>query len=82
MVWNGWAAHRAHLVVTLTRGYTDGAPRDTPTAVYRQWRITQTPVGGGPWTGRWSGTPVRIVVVVQLTRTGGRWQLTRLLEEN
>jgi len=77
-VWNGWAAHRAHLVVTLTRGYTDGAPPDTPTAVYRQWRITQTPVGADHWTG----SPVRFVVAVQLTRTGGRWQLTRLLEEN
>jgi len=77
-VWNGWAAHRAHLVVTLTRGYTDGAPPDTPTAVYRQWRITQTPVGADHWTG----SSVRFVVAVQLTRTGGRWQLTRLLEEN
>ncbi len=77
-VWNGWAAHRAHLVVTVARGYTDGAPRDTPTAVSRQWTVTQTPVGADHWTG----SPVRFVVAVQLTRTDSRWQLTRLLEEN
>ncbi len=77
-VWNGWAAHRAHLVVTVARGYTDGAPRDTPSAVYRQWTVTQTPVGADHWTG----SPVRFAVAVQLIRAGGRWQLTRLLEEN
>ncbi len=77
-VWNGWAAHRAHLVVTVARGYTDGAPPDTPTAVYRQWTVTQNPVGADHWTG----SPVRFVVAIQLIRAGGRWQLTRLLEEN
>jgi len=79
-VWNGWAAHRAHLVVTLTRGYDDGAPPTTPTAAYQQWVITQTPVGSGGT--RWTGTPVQTIVLIDLTRTAGRWQLTRFLEEN
>jgi len=81
-VWNGWAAHRAHLVVTLTRGYDDGAPPTTPTAAYQQWVITQTPVGTRSGGARWTGTPVQTIVLVDLTRTAGRWQLTRLHQEN
>ena len=81
-VWNAWAAHRAHLVVSLARGYDDGAPPTTPTAAYEQWVVTQTPVGTRPGGGRWVGAPVQAVVLVTLTRTGGRWQLTRLHEED
>lgn len=81
-VWNAWAAHRAHFVVTLARGYDDGAPATTATAAYQQWVITQTPVGTGPGGTRWTGTPVQTVVLIQLTRTAGRWQLTRLLQED
>jgi len=81
-VWNGWAAHRAHLVVTLTRGYDDGAPPTTPSAAYQQWVITQTPVGTRSDGTRWTGTPVQTIVLVDLTRPAGRWQLTRLHEEN
>jgi len=79
-VWNGWAAHRAHLVVTVARGYDDGAPPDTATAVHRQWLITQTPVGTGPGTTRWTGTPVRTVFYTTSTRAGGRWAVTAVQE--
>ena len=80
-VWNGWAAHRAHLVVTVARGYDDGAPPNTPTASYQQWVVTQTPVGVTR-AKRWTGPPVQTVVLVVCTRTGGRWSLTRLSEED
>jgi len=79
-VWNGWAAHRAHLVVTVTRGYTDGAPSDTSTAVHRQWLLTQTPVGTGLGRTRWTGTPISTVVYTTTTRAGGRWAVTTVQE--
>jgi len=79
-VWNGWAAHQAHLVVTVARGYDDGAPPDTAAAVHRQWLITQSPVGTGPGRTRWTGTPVRTVVYTITTRAGGRWAVTTVQE--
>ena len=79
-VWNGWAAHRAHLVVTVARGFDDGAPPDTATAVHRQWLITQTPVGTGPGTTRWTGTPISTVVYTITTRADGRWAVTTVQE--
>ena len=68
--------------MTLTRGYDDGAPPNTPTAAYEQWVITQTPVGTRAGGARWVGAPVQTIVVIGLTRTAGRWQLTRLFEES
>jgi len=78
-VWNGWAAHRAHLVVTVTRGYDDGAPPDTLTTAHQQWLITQAPVGvTGPRP--WTGDPVSTVAYLTLGRRGGRWAVTTLKE--
>jgi len=79
-VWNGWAAHRAHLVVTVARGFDDGAPPDTATAVHRQWTVTQTPIGTGLGTTRWTGTPVRTVIYTITTRADGRWAVTTVQE--
>ena len=79
-VWNGWAAHRAHLVVTVVRGWDDGAPVDTATVVHRQWLVTQTPVGIATGGARWVGSPVRTVVYTTTTRLGGRWAVTTLKE--
>jgi len=79
-VWNGWAAHRAHLVVAVARGYTDGARADTPTAVYRQWTVAQTPVGIRSGGARWTGTPVRTVIYTITTRADGRWAVTTVQE--
>ena len=79
-VWNGWAAHRAHLVVTVAHGYDDGAPVDTATVMHRQWLITQTPVGTGPRGIRWVGALVSTVVYTITTRSDGRWAVTTVQE--
>ena len=48
--WNTWAAHRAHLVVAVARGY-DGAPADTATTTHREEVVTLTSCGLGGWIG-------------------------------
>jgi len=50
-VWNGWAAHRAHLVVTVARGYDDGAPR-TPRPPPTSSGWSPRPLSGSPEASR------------------------------
>jgi hypothetical protein len=75
--WNLWAAHQAHLVVSVTAA-DDTRPPDTPTTAYGQWVVIQSPIGAAGWTG----PPVQTVVYTITTRTppGGQWAVTTLQE--
>lgn len=61
-----WLRHRAYGTVALTRGTQDGAPIDTDTSAYRQWKITTTPTGRDGW----HGTTIAVVAYVSLVRPG------------
>ena len=74
--WDTWAAHRAHLVVVVARGYDDGAPADTATTAHREEVVTLTPHGPGGWTG----TPVTwtdFLTLIRPTASGG-WRIATL----
>lgn len=47
-----WRLHRAYLTVQLRPLQREaGAPKDNPTAAYRQWEVTTTPTGRDDWRG-------------------------------
>jgi hypothetical protein len=70
------ASHRAYTVVTVTPGRDDGAPADTPAKVFRQWIVTDKPVGRDGW----NGTSVTNVVFVTVVRQGsGPWRISDLV---
>jgi hypothetical protein len=72
-----WWDHRAYSKLQLEPIDPDaGAPQDTTTSAYRQWRITNTPTGRDGW----QGTPVKAIVFVTLTRanTGLPWRIAEI----
>lgn len=68
--WNGWAAHRAYVVVTARMG-GDEHPPDTATTAYRQVIAVLHPTGRDAW----HGTAVTAVVSVSLAKVGRQWRL-------
>ncbi len=68
--WNGWAAHRAYVVVTTRLG-GDEHPPDTATTAYRQVIAVLRPVGRDGW----HGAAVTAFVSVSLAKVGRQWRL-------
>ncbi|GAA2427044.1 hypothetical protein GCM10010191_44730 [Actinomadura vinacea] len=76
-----WRRHRAYLAVRLRPIERDaGAPKDGPTAAYRQWRLITTPTGRDGWRGR----PSEFVVFMSLTRSSKRdpWRISDTTSTN
>lgn len=68
--WNGWAAHRAYVVVTTRLG-GDEHPPDTATTAYRQVLVVLHPTGRDAW----HSAAVTAVVSVSLAKVGRQWRL-------
>lgn len=68
--WNGWAAHRAYLKVTVSLA-DDDHRTDSTGAAYRQVIAVLHPVGRDGWRGR----PLTQVVFVSLATVRGQWRL-------
>lgn len=71
--WQTWTRHHAYISVRVSPGVEDGAPSDTATDAYRQWRLTTVPTG----RDNWRGDPIEHIALANLTRTGptGQWQV-------
>ena len=68
--WNGWAGHRAYVVVTTRLG-GDEHPTDTAATAYRQVLAVLHPIGRDGW----HGAAVTAVVSVSLAKVGRQWRL-------
>lgn len=74
--WTRWTAHRAHTVVTVTASSDSGGPPDTPSAAYRQYAVTVTPVG----RDHWQDVPVTYVAFTTLAREPAGWRVVGMSE--
>jgi hypothetical protein len=76
-----WRQRRVYLAVRLTPLPLErGAPSDGPTAAYRQWAMTTTPIGRDGWRG----DPKKSVIYVALNRSSERalWRISDVLVHN
>lgn len=70
-----WRRHRAYLAVRLKPLQREaGAPKDKPTAAYRQWEISTIPTGRDDWRG----VPRKFLAYVALIRSSERdpWRIS------